>query len=387
VKIAIVTNDLYSTWLFRRPLIKALRLRGEDVYVITPPDPERAGFAQRMDASTIAVPLHRFLSPLLDIKYAWRLYRVFRKERFDVVHTFTIKPNIFGPVAARIAGVRRVICSVTGLGYLFSIKTGFKIRAMRLAAKCLLRLSFDWSDAVSFQNGEDLELLVASHVVDRKKACVIRSSGVNLLEFAPGSADKEKMAALAKRIGVNDDALIVLMIVARVAWEKGVKEFIDAAGLVGKKCANALFLFVGPAKEDAPGAVGEEYLNSRVSDNFRWMGFTEDVREMIEMSSIVVLPSYYREGVPRILLEAMAMEKPVVTTDSVGCREAVDNGKTGYVVASRDSVELAEKIELLLRDTEMRAAFGKNGRIKARDEFDEEKVVADTLFRMYGVNV
>ena len=363
----------------------ALRERGHSVYAITPPDSKYGHLIGEMGAVSVTVPLDRFLSPWLDLKYIWRLYRVFAKERFDVVNTFTIKPNIFGPLACRAAGIKRVLCSITGLGYLFSDGSGFKARVLRSVGKCLMRTAFRWSHAVSFQNPDDLELLVSSGVLGRAKAVLIRSSGVDLGQYSAASVDKKTMARLRSELGKGKDVVMVSMIVARASWEKGIKEFMEACETVSRKQRKVKFLFVGPIDKKTPGAVSAEYFRQKESKHFHWLDFTEEVPEILALSDIVVLPSYYREGIPRVLLEAMAMGKPVVTTDNVGCREVVDDGKTGYLVPIKDGGALADRIEALVASSEKRRAFGKQGRLKAEREFDVHKVVRETLEQLYGL--
>ena len=383
LKIAIVANQLHATWLLRRGVIMALRERGHSVYAITPPDRKYGHLIGEIGAVSVTVPLGRYFSPWLDLRYIWRLYRILRKERFDIVHTYTIKPNIFGPLAARAAGIKTVLCSVTGLGYLFSDDAGFKLRMLRSAGKCLMRTAFRCSRAVSFQNPDNLEFMVSSRLLNRDKAVLIRSSGVDLQAYSIGSVDKEKMARLKSKLRKGKDTVMVCM-VARATWLKGVKEFMEACDSLSKRRRNVIFLFVGQVDETAPGGVPVEYFREEVRPNFRRLGFIDDIPEIMALSDIVVLPSHYREGTPNTLLEAMAMGKPVVTTDTAGCREVVDDGKSGYLVPVKDGAALADKIDALVMSSEKRRDFGKQGRLKAEREFDVHKVVQETLEQMYG---
>jgi len=171
--------------------------------------------------------------------------------------------------------------------------------------------------------------------------------------------------------------------VARMVWSKGVREFVEAAKLLQAQHADTKFLLVGDVEPGSPLAISNEYLTRGVSDNVIWLGFRRDARELTALSDVVVLPSYYREGVPLTLLEGMSLGKPVVTTDSVGCREVVEEGRNGYLVPTRDPHALAEAIGRLLNDPVLRAEMGASGRSWVEREFNEKLIVARVIKELY----
>jgi N,N'-diacetylbacillosaminyl-diphospho-undecaprenol alpha-1,3-N-acetylgalactosaminyltransferase len=244
----------------------------------------------------------------------------------------------------------------------------------------LYALAFTLADRVQFLNPEDLRFFVSAHMLRRNKAVLIRSSGVSLSEYNSESVDLVYLQRLRADLGIDPGTQVVTM-VARAYWSKGVREFVDAAKMT---CATqpAKFLLVG-AIDNGFDAVPIEYLKRHESNVFQWLNFRHDVRELLALSDIVVLPSYYPEGIPRSLLEAMSMGTPIVTTDAPGCREVVDDGVNGYLVPVRDGQALVEAIDDLLGDAKKRERFGHYSRLKVESEFDERLVVQKTLELLY----
>lgn len=380
MKIALVYPDDFSIWHFRKYLIKALKERGCNVYAISTAG-EYVGLIESLGAVHIPVEMNRFMSPMKDLKFLMALYNIFRTEKFDIVHNFTIKPNIYGAIAARVAGIKKIIGSVTGLGFVYSDNSELKLRRLRPVINKLYWLGFKLSDKVWFQNADDLAFFVSSHLIDKQKAVIIKGSGVNLQEYWLYSLDSNKIVELKKELGANALTKFVVMVVARVVWSKGVREFIEASEILKEKYPFTKFILVGPIEKGSPLSVPQEYLREKEkSENFQWLGFRKDIKEILALSDLVVLPSYYREGIPRSLLEAMALEKPIITTNSVGCKEVVEDGKNGYLIPIKDSKALADAIEVLINDDKKRADFGRYSRLKAEKEFDE-KVVVDRIIK------
>jgi glycosyltransferase involved in cell wall biosynthesis len=176
---------------------------------------------------------------------------------------------------------------------------------------------------------------------------------------------------------------VVITMVSRLMWEKGVREFIEAAKIIKSRYPEAFFLLVGGIDKENPSAISEKYLNEAEHEGYiKWLGHRNDVVNLLAISDIVTLPSYYREGVPKVILEAMAMEKPIVTTDNIGCKETVEEGKNGFLVPVKDPVALSDGIEKLILDKKMRTEFGKYSRLKVEREFDEKDVIEKTI-RIY----
>jgi N,N'-diacetylbacillosaminyl-diphospho-undecaprenol alpha-1,3-N-acetylgalactosaminyltransferase len=372
-------------WHFWRGLICALKARDVEVMVITPdgpyvPDLLGLGIPHRK------VRLDRFMSPVNDLRFCLDLYRIFKAENVDLVCTITVKPNVYGAIVARLAGVKKLIGMVEGLGYGFDEGVGWKSILRAGLVRKLYWLAGRLCDRMGFANRDDYSMFVSLGLVPQHKAVQFKSMiGVNLREFSPGVSGRtrpnEEIAALKH----DPDTVLVVMVVARVVWSKGVREFVQASQMAGAWSKKAQFVLVGPLDPGAYDAVDENYLVRMLSPTFRWSGFTSDIRSVWESADVAVLPSYYREGVPRSLLEAMAMAKPLVTTDNVGCREVVEEGKNGFLVQPRDSIALAAAIERLVSDDEQRRLFGQRSREKAVAEFDEQIIIKRLIRDLYQI--
>jgi len=382
MKIALILNDDFSMWHFRKGLISTLVRTGIDVYAITPDGPY-VDKIKSLGAHHIPVTMYRFYSSFEDIKLFMNLYNIFRREKFDIVHTMTIKPNIYGSIAAKLAGIKRVVGLVSGLGYIFSNANGLKPKILKIITCKIYSLANKFSDKIWFQNIDDLSYFVEKKLVSSGKALLIKSGGINLEEYSNEFLNKRLLENLRNELEMKKSTKLCSMIVARLVWSKGIKEFVEASEIL-YKYYDWKFILVGPFEEDAPESVPEQYLKEKRSKNLKILGhFRTDIKELIALSDIVVLPSYYGEGVPRVLLEAMAIGKPIITTNSVGCRETVENGKNGYFVPPRDPKALADAIEALINNDKKRAQFGSYSRSKVEREFDEKIVVKRIIKELY----
>jgi len=382
-KVVLVSNTDFSLYNFRMGLIRALLAEGYQVHIVCP-DGEyiEVLVKQGVEHHTLIID-RKGTNPVNELKTVWQLYRIFRKERFDVVHGFTIKPNIYGDIAAKMAGVPAVINTVTGLGYVFT-GNGEKRRLLRILVVALYKFAFKFASRVIFLNDDDFELFRRYGIGDSGRGIVIRSEGIDSDRYSVSNVRRDKLDEVLNELGLSEDCgQLVVTMIARLIWDKGVREFVEASRLVKSKHANVLFLLVGQIDEGNPAAVPEEYVTGVEREGLvRYLGRREDIPEILSISDIVTLPSYYREGIPRVLLEAMSMCKPVITTNSVGCKEVVMEGKNGYLVQPKDHMALASAIETLIIDEQLRIKMGEYGRHKVLREFEESGVV-ERIVRIY----
>jgi glycosyltransferase involved in cell wall biosynthesis len=389
MRIALVVNDDFSAWHFRKGLILTLCEQGHTVHVVTPVGPGRpyARMIEGLGAHHHPIRLDRFISPLHDLRLLWTLYRFFRAQRIELVHNMTVKPMIYGAVAARLARVRRVVGLVSGTGLPFLEDASWRRRLLRRIVVLLYRIALARTDKIWFQNSDDLEMFCSMGLTTRAQAVLIRSGGVDLTEFSEASIEPRVVQDVRADLGLREGTVNVVMIVARLIWSKGVREFVEAAKRLRVDCPRAQFFLVGPHERRHPDAVPAEYLQQVAAPNLRVLAhFRQDVREILSLADIVVLPSYFREGVPRVLLEALAMGKPVVTTTGPGCREVVDHGYNGYLVPARDPEALASAVSSLAGDEALRREFGQRSRMKAETEFDEQAVIKSVLDSVYELS-
>jgi len=368
---------------FRGGLIKRLVNRGYEVVVIVPPGPFK-GAIEKLGARCITIPVKRFVSPFEDLALLARLYKIFREERFDIVHNMTVKPNIFGTIAARLAGVKRVVCLVSGLGFAFRTTGSLKDGVLRWTVSYLYKICCRISDKIWFQNPDDFNLFLSQRIINNGKGIVITSGGINTEEYAPDCVLQSEIQNLRDELGLPANALCVLMLTARLVWSKGTREFVEAAEILRDSYPEWYFLMLTPKDPESSDAVPDEYICRHRSEHLIILdSFRTDIRVFITLADIMVLPSYYPEGVPRSLLEGLAMAKPIVTTDHPGCRSVVDHGRTGYLVPVKDSHSLAGKIAALMDEPQKREKFGRMSRLKAQKEFEEELVVNRVIKELY----
>lgn len=342
---------------------------------VGPPGPYEEAVS-RLGCWVATYPLdRRGLNPLAELRSAVALCGVYRRWRPVIAHQFTIKPNFYGILAARLARVPVVVATVTGLGYIWT-EDGLKARLLRATIGPAYRWVLGLADAVIYLNEEDRRILGGRRTV------VVPGEGIDLAEFSPGAVPPDRRLALRRELGLGPEAPVVLM-VGRMLRHKGVLEFVEAARQVRRNHPEVDFLLVGPSDEGNPARITVEELRAwEAAGIVRYLGVRTDVRELMAVADIVVLPTY-REGLPRVLVEGAAMGKPLVATDVPGCREVVVDGVNGFLVPPRDGAALAGAIEALLREPGLRARFGAESRRLAEARFSDREVVARIL-GLYG---
>ncbi|RTH28094.1 glycosyltransferase family 1 protein [Thermus scotoductus] len=348
--------------LFRLPLLRLLRERGIDPLVFAPDWAQELEEEVKRSTGAMAegYPLNRAgLSPLADLATLVALGLAFRRLRPRMVITFQPKPNVYGIMAAALVGVPRRFAVVEGLGFAFTPgEENLKKRVARAALRFLYRLSFSLAHKVFFLNPDDLNEFVSQGLVQREKAVLLGGIGVPLEEWPPAPPHLEP---------------VTFTLIARLLREKGVREFAEAARRIKANYPEARFLLIGPLDTN-PGAIRESEVRSWVEEGLlEWVPWTEDVRPCLRQTSVYVLPSY-REGVPRSTQEAMAMARPVITTDAPGCRETVVPGVNGFLVPPRDAQALAEAMERFIHEPDLIVRMGQESRRLAEERFDAWKV-------------
>jgi glycosyltransferase involved in cell wall biosynthesis len=357
----------WTLFSFRAGLIKSLVAKRYEVIAAGSGNDGYGDQVELCGARFIDVPISaRALNPWFDVKLVVAIWRLYRRERPDIVHHFTIKPVVFGSLAARWSRVPRVINTITGLGYAFT-DAGFIVKWIAMS---LYRFALRGSHITFFQNTEDYDLFVSLGLVDAKKAAVVPGSGVDVTKFAPIPSARKP------------DNQVVFLFVGRLLRHKGILEYLEAAKIVTSQNENVRFEILGALDERNPSCISEKLITDAVrSGTIHWHKKRDDVREIMSRADVVVLPSY-REGTPRVLLEAGAMEKPVITTDAIGCRDVVVHGETGLIVPLHDSRALAEACQALADSKDNRERMGRLGRERIVQNYDE-RLVFESTFRAY----
>lgn len=362
MKIAIVANTGWYIYNFRRNLMRSLEDAGHQVTAISPLDDYSRklvseGFRHR------PIPLDGGgTHPVPEARSILALRRALRSENVDLVLSYTPKGNIYTGLAAIGRPVAQ-IANISGLGRAFVEDT-----PLTRLVRGLYRFALKRSARVFFQNDDDMAAFLAAGMVAPDRIGRVPGSGVDLERFSPHDS-----AAV-------DGERVTFLFVARMLWAKGLGELVEAARIVRAKHPHSRFHLLGRV-EGGAGAIPEAQIQAWIAEGIvDYLGTTDDVPSCIAAAHCVVLPSWYREGVPRSLLEAAAMERPVITTDSIGCRDAVDDSISGFLCRPRDSGDLAARLEAFLSlSPEERREMGKAGRRKMKREFDERIVISRYL--------
>lgn len=362
----LVTED-FSFWDRRRPLARKARDAGAEVWVMTSPGP----YAESLKQEGFRVIPWRVsrasLNPIRELHAFFQVLRAYRSVQPDLVHHFALKPIVYGGLAARMSNKVSCVNSIVGLGHAFNTHS-LKTRIVRRLLLRLLRVALNRDASTSvFHNQDNLDDLVQAEAVRAEKCVVIRGSGVDTAQFFPQP----------EPIGVP-----VVILAGRMLWEKGVREFVEAARNLRGRGVAARFALVGEPDPGHATSIPVVQLRQWADAGvLEWWGRRNDMPAVFAVASLVCLPSY-GEGVPKALIEAAACGRAIVASDVLGCREVVRDGENGLLVPGHDSTALACAILTLLNDPGLRARMGALGREVAVREFSEELVLAQ-LFAVY----
>ena len=361
-RILLFANTDWYLYNFRLSLAKDLRARGHEVILLSPP----GGFQELLQEEGfqwIPFPLSRQgINPIKEIWTLWKLSRIYHQIDPDIVHHFTIKPVIYGSLAAHFLRIRGIINSITGLGHLF-IDSEAVTRVLRVIASRLYRMNLRGTQVI-FENPEDRDIFVQNKLLKAEQSHLILGTGVDVEKFRPSPRTNE---------------IPVVLFSSRMLVTKGFVEYIEAARMLHQKGLNARFAIAGRTDPGNPASIPDEQIEAwKESEALEWWGWQDDMPAALARADIFCLPSY-REGVPNALLEAAACGLPIVTTDVPGCRDVVAHGVNGYLVPVRNTEGLAQELERLITDRDLRHHMGTAGRYIAVNQFSTTKVNKETL--------
>ena len=350
-----------------------LNFRGELLKVLITKDHEVLAMASKADSCVIEEieslsikyidydVSRNGLNPLADINTFFNFCKVFKENKPDLVLAYTIKPIIWGGLAARFSGINNFYALVTGLGFAFQ-KGSFLKNMLINIVKALYRSSLKKAEGVIFQNKDNQQVFVDNNLVESNRCHLVNGSGVDL--------------SLFEKAGLTDGNSFLL--IARLLGDKGIREYAQASKIVKNKYPNSIFNLVGPEDPSPDGIPVQEVIQWHDDGIIVYHGGTDDVRPYIEQSNIFVLPSYH-EGMPRTVLEAMAMGRPILTTNVPGCKETVINGENGWLVEKGNAEQLAEKIIWFIENKAEWRRMGHNSHAIVTDKFDVHKVNRELL--------
>lgn len=354
MRILIVSPKNKTVFNFRGDLIRDMIAQGHEV-LVTGPNQDYVDDILALGVSEfIEAPVVKDNTSITgDLAYLKNLKRIMEEKKPDLVFGYTIKPVIYGSLAAKAAGVPRIYAMVTGLGRVYA-SGGLKARAVRMVTKVLYKQAFRACQKVIFQNGDDIAQLVSEGYLPREKTVQVNGSGVNMSRFARTALPEKP----------------VFLMVSRIIREKGVVEFCEAARMTKKHCPDARFVLLG-GLDASIGALKKEDIQPYLDDgSIEFPGEVKDPVTFYQTASVFVLPSYYREGLPRTLLEALSCGRPIITTDWPGCREPVIDGVNGYMIPVKDAVTLVQRMETLAQDRTLMERMAQAAWETCRDRFE-----------------
>lgn len=367
MRIGICINRAWNIFNFRSCLVKAFLKEGHEVVAIAPPEKayEEKLIAMGCEFWPVAME-SKGANPLNDLALIFRLKEAYQKSRIDIILHYTIKPNIYGTFAAKLLKIP-AINNVTGLGTVFLRKN--------LTAKmayALYRVAFRYPNKVFFQNSDDRALFLQMGLIKEPLTGLLPGSGVDLKRFSP--------------ISIPRNEPFRFLMIARLLYDKGIVEYMEAAKNLKEQGIGAVFQILGKIETDAGLGVSKAQVQEWVDKGYiSYLGLTDDVKSVIASVDCVVLPSY-REGTPRTLLEASSMAKPLVATNVPGCKEVVQEGYNGFLCKEKNSQSLATALERIYRlDAEELATLGRNSRQLAEEKFSDELVVSAYLAEIKAI--
>lgn len=353
MKIAIITHKTKNLARTRKKLLESFLDKNYEVIAICP-ESDYIDELEKIGVRAIVTNSNRISINLFNIlKYFFNIIKILRKEKPDILFNYTIKPNIIGSIAGKLADVQRIYSMITGMGYIYSSEK-LRVKFIRIFCNIGYRLSFKCNTRVIFQNKDDRDEFVEKKYIDDRKAFVIDGSGVNLEQF--------KFTKLPNEFN--------FLMIARTLDVKGVEEFFKAAKIIKKRHPEVTFSYVGEIERNYRGVnpkIIEEYNEKNI---VKFEGHKENIIPYLEKCKVFVLPSYLREGIPRTLLEALAVGRPVITTNVRGCKETIKVGKNGILVKPRDVKDLVEKMEYMIENKDELEAMGQASYEYAKERFD-----------------
>ncbi len=365
MKIVIIAPNAQSIVTKRADLIQSLQQAGAEVLVLLPHlDPSAEDWPRTLIPADYRLinMIRGGLNPLDDWRTLRELTAILREVRPDVVFNFAVKPTIFGTLAARRAGVPRVVSMVTGAGYLFGSNPGLKQRILRRLALPLYRRAGRNNAAMIFQNRDDRQLFIDLGIVPNlERAVLVNGSGVNLDAFTPSPPPQ--------------GGKLRFIMLSRLIAEKGIKELAEATAALHARYPDQFeCLHLGAVDPHSYNRI--EDTAPYEAQGLQFKGFQTNVAQWLAESSVFVLPSYYPEGIPRAGIEAMAIGRPVISTDSPGCRELVTHGENGFLIPPRDAAALRDAMEKFIVNPELITRMGQSSERIAQERFDIQKVNA-----------
>lgn len=368
IKFLLIVNSIEFFWSHRLQLAQAIEKKFGGIDIAIPAADKDPQFKKYNFTGHDLPTVGRGSDIWGQIKLMWALFKTIQKTQPDIIHTITIRHAFYVGIVARLIGFKPCVYTVAGLGSLYTAP-GLKPKIIRALTIPLMMFAFRGAGRfMIFQNPDDLNAMLDAKIVTQDQATIIRGSGVDITQFSFDVYEDKK------------DEEPIILFASRLIREKGIYDFIQAARILKKKGVKARFQVAGDIYPDnARSLTLPEMEELQAEGVIEWLGQVKDMPALIKKSMMMVLPSYYGEGLPKILLEAAAIGRPIITCDAPGCREAVEHEVNGELILPQCPTDLARAIEKLINDPERRHCYGAAGRKRVEAEFHVDNVVAQTI--------
>lgn len=382
MKILMICNTDGALYNFRKPIIEELIKQKHEVHSITSSRSPEGSYIEKLETlgvKTHIVEFDKSVGIIKNFKLFMKISKEIKSVKPEIVHNFTHKPAIYGSIAAKLNRVDKVFVSITGLGNLFTNKD-FKTKILKWVLLLQYKIASSGIDAIFFQNPDDQLDFIRKKIIRRNKTALTPGSGINLKEF--NSSEQEKKVnrqKLSEEINLELENKLVFLCPARALIEKGTNDYYKAAGMVNLLSNDYVFLHLGSESEQE-GMDKESLMKKAKENNVHFLGFKSNIKDYMIASDVVILPSYYREGVPRSLLESLALDKIIITTNRPGCKETVLDDWNGKLCIEKNHKNLAGKILSISNKNKL----DYTGRSRAfAENFFDSKIIVDMTLKQY----
>ena len=365
-KILMILNDMAWFWSHRLPLAKGILKNGYKLTVAAEYAKDDSKMRDMGIDTRNLCGYDKGFNPLAELLLLLSIHKAIKITKPDIIHAITLRHALYTGIAARLLRHPKSVFTIAGLGSLFAADSA-KAKILRLIAMPVFKFAFGHKGAkLIFQNPDDYQIMIDRGVVNASQCVIIKGSGVDLNQF-PYTPPPH-----------ND--VPVMLFSSRLIAEKGLDDYVEASRLLKEKGIKARFLVAGDTTHKNPKNMDPKQVQTwHDAELIEWLGNVDDMPKRLQSCDIFILPSYYREGVPKVILEALATGRPIITTDKPGCKETVDEGINGYKIPAKNGAAIAEKIETLLADQNLMEKMSQASRQKAETEFSVDSVVERTL--------
>jgi len=385
MKIGLICPADFTVLLCCKWIIKNLQNKGYEVIVISPLSQDNFFIKEilKFNVVHVNIKMNRHVNVLDDFKYIIDLYKIFKKHNINSLFSVCTKPNIYSPLAGKLAGIKKIYTSIWGRGTAFLESQKFKDIILKLIILFLYKISFQISNLVWFTNPNDLNYFLSKKLIKKEKT-ILTYNYIDSEIYKPQKITNNQLNNLRREFQLKENDFIIIL-VGRMIWSKGIKEFVEAGRILYKKYPNLKLLLVGAEEKNNPDAIPNDYLK-KISklEYLKWAKFRKDVPLLYCLSKIAVLPSYYKEGgYPRAVTEPMSIGIPVIAADTPDCRGPIENMKNGILISPKRPDELAEKIKLLIEDKKLYDKLSLSGRTTIIEKFDEKKIIKKLIDEIF----